>query len=311
MRHKTTNDARNGEKRNNFNPPHEPQEHPKILIKKIEAEGYIDLDFHISNNDLICIFKLTQMNKLLTFKEIKQHLIRKIEIEGSISIPWLKNSCIFLGSYELNEDTPVSHYNFKNEKLWLLNKPKSNVGRIEHVKKDDKKASEFDQKSINDESEDDKSVQNQPQNDFAFIECFPIHTTSNLTITPNLQKMKNMSLFELQNLQNLIIENEYGKIRYIEPVDVTKFNFDKWIVISHKNCDIYCDKFFKDDEKPKYGNGLNQKAEICLYDVNFDKEKVDLDFFVNLMRQKCENSNAEFVSYEEEGGVLKFLVRGV
>jgi hypothetical protein len=66
-------------------------------------------------------------------------------------------------------------------------------------------------------------------------------------------------------VRNFTIENEHGKVQFLDTTNLVGLNLDKIVRVCHKMVEFYPDE----DEKPRVGQGLNKQALITYY--NFGK----------------------------------------
>ena len=75
---------------------------------------------------------------------------------------------------------------------------------------------------------------------------------------------------ELSRIKNFTVFNKFGKVEYLEEVDVRNIDIDKIIQISKRKVEVYSKSTFEEHEIPKRGEGLNKKAKIT---INFLRPK--------------------------------------
>ena len=96
---------------------------------------------------------------------------------------------------------------------------------------------------------------------------------------------------ELRNVKKFSVYNQFGKIEFLENVDLTELNIDKIISIDNKAISLY------QDYKPEEGNELNKPANIHLYncypnrDNNDDFSSDEIRSFVEILKGFCRNRN--------------------
>ena len=126
-----------------------------------------------------------------------------------------------------------------------------------------------------------------------------------------MDELKRMPIYDLQNLKGLVIENENGKIEFLEPVDVTGFNFDEWLIIRHKNIEMYPDSVLSYEERPQPGEKLNKPALVTLYNFEISKKSMEKKVMIQLLKKRCESTDCEFVSFDDESKEFKFKINKV
>ncbi|ODM96719.1 Nuclear pore complex protein Nup98-Nup96 [Orchesella cincta] len=108
--------------------------------------------------------------------------------------------------------------------------------------------------------------------------------------------------------------HNFGKIKFILPVNVANLNIDEIVLFRHKEVVVYPD----DNNKPPLGQGLNVAAEIELERVwPIDKatndairspRKIKAMNYDTKLKRACTRLDADFISYNEEAGIWKFKV---
>ena len=123
-----------------------------------------------------------------------------------------------------------------------------------------------------------------------------------LKVTPSIEQMKRMKLKELKNIENLTLENEYGKIMFECPINVIGINFDQFISFSHKEFISFPNGENSSDER------LNKPALVTLFRFNPRKNpgKVEIS-----LRIKCENNGTEFIKYDPDSQEFTFRIQNL
>ena len=124
--------------------------------------------------------------------------------------------------------------------------------------------------------------------------------TQLLKVTPSIEEMKLMGLSELKNIQNLTLENDYGKIEYEGPTNVVEVNFDQFISFTNKQFISFPNGENSSDQR------LNKPAFITLYNISPRKNpgKVEIS-----LRVKCEETKAEFIKYNPDSQEFTFKIQ--
>ena len=107
-----------------------------------------------------------------------------------------------------------------------------------------------------------RKSENDPALALAPFEKLPIMKRKDYTLTPNLIEMARMNEFQLMTIDNLSIENEFGKIQWEGKTDVRGINFDELVNIEKYSATVYPESIEKLNLKPEVGKGLNKPAEI-------------------------------------------------
>lgn len=61
--------------------------------------------------------------------------------------------------------------------------------------------------------------------------------------------------------------NKFGKVEFVEPVDLRNVDLSRIIKISQKKIEVYPDIYFSNEEKPMVGEELNQPAFLYFFDM--------------------------------------------
>jgi len=137
------------------------------------------------------------------------------------------------------------------------------------------------------------------------IEILPVLTKSGYKTSPEYKVLCRMTLEEIQKVKNFQIFNEYGKVEYLEPVDLSNLNLDKIFSIEDRAILVY------QSYKPEEGKELNKPANVHLYkcfpkDEELPSEEINL--FVDTLKGLCKEKEAEFVDYNPKTGEWIFKV---
>ena len=143
------------------------------------------------------------------------------------------------------------------------------------------------------------------QNYFAEMTVVPRNTKENLKFLPDFVDLCRMTENELKSVENFSIENEFGKIQFMEPVDLRNADFDKIVKIEHKYIEVYGDDAA--ELKPKKGEGLNNPAIIYFYNFKKKKSMTDALFLTNL-KKYARKMKADFLGYDQEKFTVSIMV---
>jgi nuclear pore complex protein Nup98-Nup96 len=78
--------------------------------------------------------------------------------------------------------------------------------------------------------------------------------------------LQKMTTDELRRVHNFTIENQYGKVHYPDPTDLTEVDLGDIVTITNRNAEVYDDKRIA-TKKPPVGEKLNKRAMITLYNI--------------------------------------------
>ena len=135
-------------------------------------------------------------------------------------------------------------------------------------------------------------------------------TRLGFTCTPPNLVICSMSSEQLTSISNFSIENNFGKIEFLSPVNLTNLDLQRTIKISKKMIEVYPDQFFKEKlNKPARGRRLNQPARLIYFDIR-KPSKLDLSEFVQKLRIMSLQNGTLFEEYDAEKKTLQVLVEG-
>jgi hypothetical protein len=124
----------------------------------------------------------------------------------------------------------------------------------------------------------------------------------NFKIKPDIEALKKMDKNQIGSVKNFEIWNEFGKIKFLDPVDLTNINLDN---ISIEKGQIFIDKLESDMKK------LNRRAQLEMYGVNDDEDiqsDKGLARLIRSLEERCKEIGATFLGFERNGNVLRFAV---
>jgi hypothetical protein len=140
---------------------------------------------------------------------------------------------------------------------------------------------------------------------FAEITMVPRCTKDNLIFSPDFVDLCRMTEEELKNVNQFSIENEHGRIEFLDTVDLRNVDFDKDIIIDHKCIEVYGDR--SPEQKPKKGEGLNQTARITFFNFR-KKQSMTSKKFLGRLKKYAKKMKAEFLGYDEEAQEVSIMV---
>ena len=148
------------------------------------------------------------------------------------------------------------------------------------------------------------------QNQYVEREKLPVSNRPGYKLTPDIIEMARMSEYQLQNVKDLTIENEFGQVRWVDRTDARGINFDQLVEIVQFAASVYPEEIEKVGLKPEVGKGLNKPAIISLYNIyQPTKDKKTPAQFENNLRKRAESlESCTFLSYSRDSGILMFRV---
>ena len=121
------------------------------------------------------------------------------------------------------------------------------------------------------------------------IELIPKLSKNGYHTFPEFIYLCRMSEYELSNIENFKIYNEYGEIQFLEKINLLDANLDNDYIIEKNQIEIK--------------RNLNVKIKCILYHLKFE------NYDENIMKQfkeKIKEKNGEFISYEPLNGRLEW-----
>ena len=121
------------------------------------------------------------------------------------------------------------------------------------------------------------------------IELIPKLSKNGYHTFPEYIYLCRMSEYELSNIENFKIYNEYGEIQFLEKINLLGANLDNDYIIEKNQIEIK--------------RNLNVKIKCILYHLKFE------NYDENIMKQfkeKIKEKNGEFISYEPLNGRLEW-----
>lgn len=119
--------------------------------------------------------------------------------------------------------------------------------------------------------------------------------------------MCRMSEFQLCQIEDFQVFNEFGKIQFIDPIDVRKQDISKIFQISSKKIEVYPSNLYSYEVKPSEGEDFNKPAYLTFYNMkpqlgkSYRTYQKKLEAFVRSLR-------AEMIYYDNQSHELKIRV---
>ena len=212
-----------------------------------------------------------KVNKHIKVSLLKAKIVEKIK-EENIKIQKKINS----GSFILMKKHTIIRENMTVDEAGI--KDKENI----HI---------LIKANISDKEEKKDKKQKNKNNNLAPIEKLPNLTKLGYNTVPDFKLMSRMTEEELKKVKNFSIFNQFGKIEFLEPVDLTQLDLDNIVSIENKSILVY------QNYKPEEGKELNKPANIHLYkcfancDGNEDISSDEIKEFVKILKKCCKDKN--------------------
>lgn len=137
-------------------------------------------------------------------------------------------------------------------------------------------------------------------------DLLPKLTDISYQVLPSLVDLYRMTERQLSRVENLVISNEFGQVRFLEPVDLRAVDICSTIKISSRSVEIYNEssgneEFLEEDLTPE--GPLEKKVEITYWnwEKNEQEKNIDDKKFQLLLLRWCSMHGADFVSWENTG----------
>lgn len=123
------------------------------------------------------------------------------------------------------------------------------------------------------------------------LDFMPKLTKPGYFTSPPMEDLKFLSQEKLSHIENFSIFNTFGKVEFLEPVDITFEDLDAAININHKSIEVYPDERGQKyhTSKPAVGTKLNKPAKLYYY-------RMDLPCF-NKLNEMAKNVEAQITDY--------------
>lgn len=133
-------------------------------------------------------------------------------------------------------------------------------------------------------------------NSLAEKDLVPTLTNKGYTTCPSYVDLCRMNSEELGNVKDFGIENEFGKIIWLEGVDLRGLNLDELVTIKKGMVEVY-----KDDEdslysKAKIGEGLNKPAMVTFFNITKKKNTTDTAFRSKI-EEGCKQNGTKLIEW--------------
>ena len=73
-------------------------------------------------------------------------------------------------------------------------------------------------------------------------------TKSGYFCIPSIKELQKLSFSELMSVQSFVIENEFVKLEYLEPVNLWLADIDKIVSFKHNSIELYPDSEYSDPQ---------------------------------------------------------------
>lgn len=140
---------------------------------------------------------------------------------------------------------------------------------------------------------------------YADISMVPKCTREDFIFTPDFVDICRMTEEELKAVSNFSIENEHGRIDFLDTVDLRNVDFDRDVNIEHKYIEVYGN--ISPEHKPKKGEALNQSAQITFFNFK-KKESMTSEKFLRILKNYAKKMKAELLGYDEENYEVSIVV---
>jgi nuclear pore complex protein Nup98-Nup96 len=122
--------------------------------------------------------------------------------------------------------------------------------------------------------------------------------------SPSFAELKEMPAVYLRKVPHFTIHNAFGKIEFLDPVDLTDTDLSNVVEIVKGEAIVYSESDELQGKKPPVGSKLNVPAEITLNGYTARKEK-----FERKIQAYCAEKDCEHVKYDQGRGEWTFRVQ--
>ena len=268
----------------------------KILNATIEkGNKIVSLNVNVDFIDEHFVVEDLKINKSRTVDEFKSFVIKRIPKSGYTSEHLFKkgimifNDTLTNGSKKLRDVKDIETANV--------------ILRFDLCIND--KLSKHSKKTIEEVDDDDFTPEIKEK--LCNEKILPQFSKMGYEIYPPMTKLARMSEDELRNVENFTVSNDYGKIEWVGPTDLTEVNIDLWVIIKRDGVEVYPEDMFNEKNKHARGTKLNKSAIITLYNTYPKSTRLGINFEKQL-QLICEKQDAQHISYDELSGTWVFKV---
>ncbi|KAL4469855.1 hypothetical protein ABPG72_011076 [Tetrahymena utriculariae] len=146
-----------------------------------------------------------------------------------------------------------------------------------------------------------------------FVSEAPVLKNDKYKCSPSIQEMRHRPIEELQSVNQFTIQNQYGKIEFENPVEITRQDLDKIVIIEQQRAIVYPEHLYS-GKCPKVGCKLNQQAVVTLYFIDkkaFEEHRqktLDYEKLERKLKRQCEKNKCEYVNFDRKKFWFSFRV---
>jgi hypothetical protein len=131
----------------------------------------------------------------------------------------------------------------------------------------------------------------------------PVLSMPGYETLPSKAELSRMKSNQLRQVKHFAIKHAHGTVEWEEPVNLVQTNLDD-LVLFPKKSQVEINR-----EKEEYEGKFDGPMIVTLYDVKHSK--MSTEDFERKLKEQCEASGNEFLSYDAEKKEWKFRVPGV
>jgi hypothetical protein len=140
-----------------------------------------------------------------------------------------------------------------------------------------------------------------------FPKYVPVLTRNTYHTIPPMDKIQRMTKNELLSVPGFSIENHFGKITFLEPVDLTFCNLDLSIRIKKKKLEMFPSENTQINQPiPIKGTKINKKAMVTFFDVFIQNSSIE-----DKKRKPLYKEDQTVKSIREVNALLENNLKGV
>ncbi len=131
----------------------------------------------------------------------------------------------------------------------------------------------------------------------------PVLNSPGYSTTPSFETLARMTEEELAAVDNFSVQNVWGQVTFLKPVDLRGANLDDIIHIEKKSITVYRNDAFR----PKFGTGLNVPVRMTFRQYGLDSVKSN-DQLMKKINTFVKRNNAQLVEICRESDSITFII---
>lgn len=137
----------------------------------------------------------------------------------------------------------------------------------------------------------------------ADISLIPVLNSPGYSTSPSFELLCRMTEQELASVENFSVQNAWGEVTFLKPVDLRGTNLDDIIQIEKKAITVYRN----DALRPKFGTGLNVPVKMTFRQYGLDAIKSN-ELLMKKINSFVNKNNAQLVEVCRETDSITFII---